>query len=32
MEEHWVSSISTYIWPWGVKTVGEGSEDNWEEE
>ena len=32
MEEHWVSSVSTYLLPWGVDTVGEGSEDKWEEE
>ena len=22
LEEHWLSSISTYLWPWGVKTMG----------
>ena len=32
MEEHWVYSFSTYLWSWGVETVGEGSEDKWEEE
>ena len=32
LEEHWVSSVSTYLWPWGVETVGEGSKDMWEEE
>ena len=32
MEEHWVSSVSTYLWPWGVNTVAEGPEDKWEEE
>ena len=28
MKEHWVSSVSTYIWHWGVKTVEEGSGDH----
>ena len=32
LEEHWVSSVSTYLWPWGVETMGGGSEDKWEEE
>ena len=32
LEEHWVSSISTYLWTWGVETVGEGSKDKREEE
>ena len=22
MEEHWVSSVSTHLWTWGVETVG----------
>ena len=26
-----MSSVSTYLCPWGVDTVGEGSEDNQEE-
>ena len=26
-EEHLVSSISTYLWLWGVETVGEGTKD-----
>ena len=32
LEEHWVSSVSTYLWPWGIETVREGSKDMWEEE
>ena len=32
MEEHWVYSVSTYLWPWGVKDVGEGSKDKLKEE
>ena len=32
MEEHWVFSVSTYLWPWGVETVVEGSGYKWEEE
>ena len=29
LEEHWVSSISNYLWTWGLETVGEGSKDKW---
>ena len=29
MEEHWVSSVSTHLWPLGINTVGEGSRDKW---
>ena len=32
MGEHWVSSVRNYLWPWGVDTVGEGSEYKWEEQ
>ena len=32
MEEHWVYSVSTYLWPWGVKDTGEGSKDKCKEE
>ena len=32
LEEHWMSSVITYLWPWGVKTVGELSKDKWEVE
>ena len=32
LEEHWVSSVSTYILPWGVQTLVEGSKDKLEEE
>ena len=31
-EENWVSSVRTHLWTWGVKAVGEGYEDKWEEE
>ena len=30
--EHWVSSVRTYLCPWGFKTVGEVSKDKWKEE
>ena len=32
LEEHWVSSVGTYLWHWGAKTVGEGPKDTWKEE
>ena len=32
MEENWVSSVSPYLWTWGVETISEGSKDIWEEE
>ena len=32
LEKNWVSSVSAYLWPWGVKTVEEGYEDTWKEE
>ena len=30
LEEHLVSSVSTYLWPWESETVGAGSKDKWE--
>ena len=32
MEEHWVYSVSTYLWHYGGNTVGEGCKDKWKEE
>ena len=30
MEEHLVSYVSTYLWPWGVDTLVEGYKYKWE--
>ena len=33
-EEHWLSRFSSYLWYWGIESMGEGrgSRDKWKQE